>query len=100
MHVVFVTEPTLFFAVLTVQVQQEGNTAMAELQLKWLQLQTHINCLIDSDLDKISNDANKLQGIRQVGCGACWCCSGCWCCSDCCVVVVVGVVRLLVLLSM
>ena len=48
-------------------VQQEGGTAMEELQTKWIQLQTHVNCLIDSDLDKLSNDATKLQGIRQVG---------------------------------
>ena len=48
-------------------VQQEGDTAMEELQTKWIQLQTHVNCLIDSDLDKLSNDATKLQGIRQVG---------------------------------
>ena len=68
---------TIVLIMIVVQVQQEGNTAMAELQAKWIQLQTHVNCLIDSDLDKLSNDVNKLQGIKQVGCGACCCCSAC-----------------------
>ena len=28
-------------------------------------------CCCQCDWDRISNDANKLQGVRQVGCGTC-----------------------------
>lgn len=41
-----------------------GKTATERLHYAWLQLQTDVNCYIDSDLDKISDI--KFAGIRQV----------------------------------
>lgn len=37
-----------------------------QLQSKWFQLQTLVNSLIDSDLDKITADNKKIPGVRQV----------------------------------
>ena len=39
---------------------------MEQLQGRWIELQQHVNYLIDSDLDKVNTD--KIPGIRQVRC--------------------------------
>ncbi|KAK7444863.1 hypothetical protein BaRGS_00040387 [Batillaria attramentaria] len=49
-----------------ITVQNGENSLVAQLQAKWVQLQTHINCLIDSDLDKLTAANNKIPGIRQL----------------------------------
>ena len=41
-----------------------GSTPTARLHTAWLRLQTHVNCFVDSDLDKLSTD--KVPGIKQV----------------------------------
>ena len=41
-----------------------GQTLTEKLQSMWLRLQTAINCVVDSDLDKINSDKNP--GIKQV----------------------------------
>lgn len=48
------------------QVEQSPDTNMEQLYSKWIQLQLHVNCLIDSDLDKLTLVANRIPGIRQV----------------------------------
>ncbi|KAK7474278.1 hypothetical protein BaRGS_00034470, partial [Batillaria attramentaria] len=49
-----------------ITVDNGENSLVAQLQAKWVQLQTHINCLIDSDLDKLTAANNKIPGIRQL----------------------------------
>ncbi|XP_076439976.1 DNA-directed RNA polymerase I subunit RPA1-like [Babylonia areolata] len=46
--------------------QENGTTWMDNLRSLWIQLQSHVNALIDSDLDKLSPQSSKLQGVRQV----------------------------------
>lgn len=41
-----------------------GSNIMEKLHSVWLQLQIHVNIVIDSDLDKIMQD--KSPGIKQV----------------------------------
>ncbi|EDV23428.1 uncharacterized protein TRIADDRAFT_27970 [Trichoplax adhaerens] len=41
-----------------------GSTPTARLHNAWLRLQTHVNCFVDSDLDKLSSD--KAPGIKQI----------------------------------
>ena len=44
--------------------QGEEKSLAEQLQQAWLMLQTHVNCVFDSDLDKLSQD--KSPGIKQV----------------------------------
>ncbi|KAJ8306316.1 hypothetical protein KUTeg_016861 [Tegillarca granosa] len=48
----------------TVLSQVIGSTIHEKLQNAWVQLQTHVNCVVDSDLDKISPE--KHPGIKQL----------------------------------
>mgnify|MGYP001799888517 CR=1 FL=1 len=41
-----------------------GNSPAEILKNAWLKLQSDVNCLMDSDMDKITPD--KFPGIRQV----------------------------------
>ncbi|XP_025110197.1 DNA-directed RNA polymerase I subunit RPA1-like [Pomacea canaliculata] len=52
----------------TVELDVEKTAAQIaeQLQSKWFQLQTLVNSLIDSDLDKITADNKKIPGVRQM----------------------------------
>ena len=41
-----------------------GRTLADKLDNAWVRLQTHVNCVLDSNLDKLSKDVNP--GIKQV----------------------------------
>ena len=41
-----------------------GMSLKEKLNNAWLQLQTKVNCVLDSELDKLSTD--KQPGIKQV----------------------------------
>jgi hypothetical protein len=64
---------------------ESGKSAMEQLQQRWIQLQTHVNSLIDSDLDKLTPESNKTPGIRQVcvGGGGSVCVGVCVCVCAC-----------------
>ena len=51
----FVFQPT---------VEKKAMSHVEKLQSLWQQLQVHVNCVIDSDLDKLALD--KCGGIKQV----------------------------------
>ena len=42
----------------------------------WTSMQAHVNCVVDSDLDKLSQD--KYPGIKRVGRGVLGCVLVCW----------------------
>ncbi len=44
-----------------------GNTLKEKLQSAWIRLQTGVNCVVDSDLDKLAREKNP--GIKQVSNG-------------------------------
>ena len=44
--------------------QIPGKTLAEKLNNAWVRLQTHVNCIFDSELDKLSKDVNP--GIKQV----------------------------------
>ena len=46
--------------------QIPGKTLAEKLNNAWVRLQTHVNCIFDSELDKLSKDVNP--GIKQVKC--------------------------------
>ena len=47
-----------------------SQTLTEKLQSTWLRLQNAINCVVDSNLDKMNTDKNP--GIKQVGCLSRW----------------------------
>ena len=55
------------FCIQSILVSIPGKTDAEKLQNSWTSMQAHVNCVVDSDLDKLSQD--KYPGIKQVGWG-------------------------------
>jgi len=51
-------------ATASVTSERPARSANDRLNVSWLEMQTHVNALIDSDLDRLSTD--KLPGIKQL----------------------------------